>query len=235
MNVPIGAAIGMGAWVATNESRDPHAKRIDLAGSTSFAEALACAVSALISIPLHGWNSAPAIGLFAASAELMFVFICVERWQARPMIVLALFTQRRFVGSLLGMFGYAACAQVMMTFLPLFQQIAFGFSALRAGFAMLPFAIAMIAGPQVSVLLLRRMNTGGVLAVGLVLIGMGNLSTALFAVDESYILVVIPMIVAGIGAGLMNGDTQKRLWRASRPGGRAWHQGSALRRGSLQS
>jgi Na+/melibiose symporter-like transporter len=33
------------------------------------------------------------------------------------------------------MFGYAACAQVMMTFLPLYLQNAFGMSAIDAGSA----------------------------------------------------------------------------------------------------
>jgi hypothetical protein len=51
------------------------------------------------------------------------------------MVDLALFGQPRFVGAVVAMFGYAACAQVMMTFLPLYLQNAFGMSAIDAGSA----------------------------------------------------------------------------------------------------
>ena len=43
------------------------------------------------------------------------LFILVERNQARPMIDLQLMRSARFIGALLGMFAYAACAQVMIS------------------------------------------------------------------------------------------------------------------------
>ncbi|NIE65874.1 MFS transporter [Burkholderia sp. Ax-1719] len=211
MNPPICLALGIGAWIAIDESRDPHAKRIDAPGSLLFAAALACGVWALIGIPVHGWDSAATLGRVAASAALMAAFVCAERWQARPMIDLALFGRARFVGALLAMFGYAACAQVMMTFLPLYLQIAFGFSALAAGLGMLPFAVAMIVGPQLGAALSRRVATGGVLSAGLALIGVGNLATAACAASGHYVYVALAMLVTGTGAGIMNGDTQKAI------------------------
>jgi MFS family permease len=127
------------------------------------------------------------------------------------MIDLALFGRARFVGALLAMFGYAACAQVMMTFLPLYLQIAFGFSALAAGLGMLPFAVAMIVGPTLGAALSRRITTGGVLSAGLALIGAGNLATAACAASGHYAYVALAMLVTGTGAGIMNGDTQKAI------------------------
>ncbi|POR54994.1 EmrB/QacA subfamily drug resistance transporter [Paraburkholderia eburnea] len=211
MNPPICLVLGIGAWIAIDESRDPHAKRLDAPGSLLFAAALACGVWALIGIPAHGWDSAATLGRVAASAALMAAFVCAERWQARPMIDLALFGRARFVGALLAMFGYAACAQVMMTFLPLYLQIAFGFSALAAGLGMLPFALAMIVGPSLGAALSRRLATGGVLSMGLALIGVGNLATAACAASGHYVYVALAMLVTGTGAGIMNGDTQKAI------------------------
>ncbi|WP_322041971.1 MFS transporter [Paraburkholderia sp. J67] len=211
MNPPICVALGIGAWLAIDESRDPHAKRIDVPGSALFAAALACGVWALIGIPAHGWDSAATLGRVTASAALLGAFLCAERWQARPMIDLTLFGRARFVGALLAMFGYAACAQVMMTFLPLYLQIAFGFSALTAGLGMLPFALAMIAGPSLGAALSRRCGTGGVLSAGLTLIGAGNLAMAACAASGHYVYVAIAMLVTGTGAGIMNGDTQKAI------------------------
>ncbi|ONX44769.1 MFS transporter, partial [Burkholderia cenocepacia] len=166
---------------------------------------------ALIGAPSHGWLSGATLGRFALAAALLAAFVGAERWQARPMIDLALFGQPRFVGAVLAMFGYAACAQVMMTFLPLYLQNAFGMSAIDAGLGMLPFAFAMIAGPSLGAALAARVSSGGVLAGGLALIGAGNLATAALTASGDYRLVALGMFVTGCGAGIMNGDTQKAI------------------------
>ncbi|WP_322089605.1 MFS transporter [Burkholderia sp. BCC1999] len=211
LNLPVCVLLAAGARVAIDESRDPHAKRVDAAGSLLFGAALACAIAALIGAPAHGWLSVATLGRLALAAALLVAFIGAERWQARPMIDLALFRRPRFVGAVLAMFGYAACAQVMMTFLPLYLQNAFGMSAVDAGLGMLPFAFAMIAGPSLGAALAARVSSGGVLAGGLALIGAGNLVTAALTASGDYRLVAIGMFVTGCGAGIMNGDTQKAI------------------------
>jgi predicted MFS family arabinose efflux permease len=127
------------------------------------------------------------------------------------MVDLALFRQPRFVAAVLAMFGYAACAQVMMTFLPLYLQNAFGLSAVMAGVGMLPFALAMVLGPYIGAVLARRLPGMALLSSGLLLIAAGNLLTAWVAGDASYALVALGMVVTGLGAGIMNGDTQKAI------------------------
>ncbi|MBF5009676.1 MFS transporter [Burkholderia pseudomultivorans] len=211
LNLPVCMLLAAGARVAIDESRDPQAKRVDFAGSLLFGAALASAIAALIGAPSHGWLSAATLGRLALAAALFAAFVGAERWQARPMIDLALFRQPRFVGAVLAMFGYAACAQVMMTFLPLYLQNAFGMSAIDAGLGMLPFAFAMIAGPSLGAALGARVSSGGVLAGGLALIGAGNLATAALTASGEYRWVALGMFVTGCGAGIMNGDTQKAI------------------------
>ncbi|KVD40382.1 disulfide bond formation protein DsbA [Burkholderia ubonensis] len=211
LNLPACALLAAGARVAIDESRDPHAKRVDIVGSLLFGAALACGIAALIDAPSHGWLSPGTLGRFALGAALFAGFVAAERWQARPMIDLALFRAPRFVGAVLAMFGYAACAQVMMTFLPLYLQNAFGMSAIDAGLGMLPFAFAMIVGPSFGAALAARVSSGGVLAGGLALIGAGNLLTAVLTASGDYRLVALGMFVTGCGAGVMNGDTQKAI------------------------
>lgn len=215
LNLPACALLAAGARVAIDESRDPHAKRVDIVGSLLFGAALACGIAALIGAPSHGWLSPGTLGRFALGAALFAGFVAAERWQARPMIDLALFRAPRFVGAVLAMFGYAACAQVMMTFLPLYLQNAFGMSAIDAGLGMLPFAFAMIVGPSIGAALAARVSSGGVLAGGLAgglaLIGAGNLLTAALTASGDYRLVALGMFVTGCGAGIMNGDTQKAI------------------------
>ncbi|MBF3779398.1 MFS transporter [Burkholderia pseudomallei] len=191
LNLPVCIALAAAVRATIDESRDPHAKRIDA--------------------PSHGWTAPGTLARFAASAALGAAFVAAERWQRRPMIDLALFRTPRFVGALLAMFGYAACAQVMMTFLPLYLQIGFGMSAIDAGLGMLPFALAMIVGPSLGAALSARAPAATVLGCGLALIGIGNFATAALAGASHYGLVALGMMITGCGAGILNGDTQKAI------------------------
>ncbi|WP_063534467.1 MFS transporter [Burkholderia sp. MSMB1589WGS] len=211
LNLPVCVALAAAVCATIDESRDPHAKRIDAPGSVLFGSALALGIWALIDAPSRGWTAPGTLARFAASAALVAAFVAAERWQRRPVIDLALFREPRFVGALLAMFGYAACAQVMMTFLPLYLQIGFGMSAIDAGLGMLPFALAMIVGPSLGAALSARAPAATVLGGGLALIGIGNVATAALAGASHYGPVALGMLITGCGAGILNGDTQKAI------------------------
>jgi EmrB/QacA subfamily drug resistance transporter len=211
MNLPICTVLAWCGWRAMPESRNPHAGALDLAGSALFASSLALGIWALIGTQSAGWADWRTETRFAACALLFAIFVRVQRRRAHPMIDLALFRQPRFVAAVLAMFGYAACAQVMMTFLPLYLQNAFGLTAVRAGIGMLPFALAMIAGPYLGAALGKRVPAMLLLSAGLATIGAGNLLTAWFAGLSNHALIAAAMIVTGIGAGVLNGDTQKAI------------------------
>jgi EmrB/QacA subfamily drug resistance transporter len=211
LNLPVCAVLIVCTVRSIVESRNQNAGRIDLAGSALFGFGLALGIWALIGTQGDGWTSVRTALRFAGCAILLATFVQVERKRAHPMVDLSLFSQPRFVAAVLGMFGYAACAQVMMTFLPLYLQNAFGWAAVSAGVGMLPFALAMIVGPYIGKHLAARLSIASVLSLGLTLVGTGNLLTAVVAGGRQYWLVAIGMIVTGVGAGILNGDTQRAI------------------------
>ncbi|MFB9125865.1 MFS transporter [Paraburkholderia dipogonis] len=211
LNLPVCAVLAWCASRAIVESRNPQPGPLDLAGSVLFGSALALGIWALIEVPADGLAGWPTVARLVACVLLFAAFVQVQRARAHAMVDLALFRQPRFVAAVLAMFGYAACAQVMMTFLPLYLQNAFGLSAVAAGVGMLPFALSMVVGPYIGAALGRRVSSMAVLSAGLVLIALGNLLTAWVAGDERYVLVALGMIVTGLGAGILNGDTQKAI------------------------
>jgi len=216
LNLPVCAALIGCAWRALpgGVPPKPHGApvhRIDFAGSALFGAGLAIGIWALIGAQDDGWTSAPTMLRVALCVLLLAAFVRTERRRAHAMVDLALFSQPRFVAAVLGMFGYAACAQVMMTFLPLYLQNAFDWPALRAGSGMLPFAVAMVAGPYLGARIGRRLPVLSMLSVGLLLVGAGNLLTAAVAAQRDYWLVAAGMIVTGLGAGVLNGDTQRAI------------------------
>lgn len=211
LNLPICAVLVWSVRRFIGESRNPNAGPIDVAGSVLFGASLALGIWALIGSQRDGWISPHTVARLAGCLVLLIAFVQLEKRRSHAMIDLALFGQPRFVAAVLAMFGYAACAQVMMTFLPLYLQNAFGWPAVSAGVGMLPFALAMIAGPRVGTWLAKRMSSMVLLAIGLATIGIGDLLTASVAGGAKYALVALGMIVTGCGAGILNGDTQKAI------------------------
>jgi EmrB/QacA subfamily drug resistance transporter len=215
LNLPVCTVLAVCALRVIRETRNPHAGPVDVLGSALFGAALMLAIWALIEAPTAGWASLATATRFVGSALLLACFIQVQRVRAHAMVDLSLFRQPRFVAAVLAMFGYAACAQVMMTFLPLYLQNAFGLSAIAAGTGMLPFALAMVVGPYIGAALSKHLSASTLLSTGLLLTGAGNVFTALCAAPSaghaSYALVALGMVITGIGAGVLNGDTQRAI------------------------
>src|SRR5450830_1275598 len=211
LNLPVCGCLALLVYRRVSESSDAGAARIDPWGSLLLSGGLCCVIWALINANAAGWTSAATLSRAAGGLLLLALFIPVELMQQRPMIDLRLFRRAPFVGAVLAMFGYASAAQVMMTFLPLYLQNAFSYSAIVAGLAMLPFAVAMMLFPRVGAALTRYLPLHGVMALGMGLVCAGNLLVAVAAYVGSYALVLVGMIVTGSGAGLLNGNTQKAI------------------------
>ena len=110
------------------------------------------------------------------------------------------------------MIGYGASAQVMTFFLPLYLENAYGFEPLLAGIAMIPFALPMVLAPRITHQLATRFSGPSLLAAGLAITVVG--SVAFWLVGRSHLpygVFLVAMVIAGCGAGLLNGQTVKVL------------------------
>ena len=211
LNLPVCLCLGMLVYREVAESGDANAARLDPWGSLLLSGGLGCVIWALINANAAGWSSAATLLRAGGGVLMLALFVPVELMQKRPMIDLRLFRHAPFVGAVLAMFGYASSAQVMMTFLPLYLQNAFSYSAIVAGLAMLPFALAMMIFPRVGAALTRYMPLHGVMGLGMALVCAGNVLVAIAAYVGTYWMVLAGMLVTGSGAGLLNGNTQKAI------------------------
>jgi EmrB/QacA subfamily drug resistance transporter len=211
INAPICALLGLAVLLSIEESRDKQAGAPDPAGIFLFATSMFGLTVGLINGQDRGWISVPALAGFGVGICGIAAFVAVERAQPRPMLDLGLFRLPRFFGAVLAMFAYAACAQVMASLLPQFLQTGLGRSPLEAGFAMLPFALAMLLFPYVGRWLGRSMVSYKLLVLGLCVVATGNALTSLGARLDAGPLIAMGMSVLGAGGGLLNGETQKAI------------------------
>ena len=211
LNVPVGAVLLWSVLRTVGESRNEHSARLDPWGSLFFSASLLCLMWGLIEANRIGWDNPLTFTRLMGGAALLALFVLAERVQRRPMVDLQLFRYPRFIGALLGMFAYAGCAQVMMTLLPFYLQNGLGFSAIMSGLGMLPFAITMLLCPRLGPRLARHLSPAAMMALGLSLVGAGNLLCAWATSLGGYPAFAMAIAVTGAGAGLLNGDTQKHI------------------------
>ena len=218
VNLPACAGLIIATLKIIAESRDPDAKQLDLPGILTFSSGLGLTIWALIDGNDVGWTSPDILLRLVAAAVLFIAFVRLELRQTRPMVDFTLFRRSTFLGSVLAMIGYGASAQVMVFFLPLFLQNAYGFEPLIAGLAMIPFALPMVLAPRVTRQLSKQFSGRMLLTAGLAITGIGNLLFWITARSGlSYPIFAVSMLVAGGGAGLLNGTTVKVLGSAVPP------------------
>jgi EmrB/QacA subfamily drug resistance transporter len=210
MNLPICVGLFIVAAIVVEESSDHEAKRLDYGGILTFSVALFFLIWALIDGNNLGWASKDILTRLLAAAVLFAGFYFVEARQQRPMVDFALFRQPTFLGSAFAMLGYAGGAQVLIFFLPLLLQNAYGFAPAAAGVAMLPFALPMFLTPRFGARLGSHYSGRALLTLGLAITMAGNLLMyVLSASHASYPVFGVGMLIAGIGAGLLNSETAK--------------------------
>ncbi len=214
INVPICAALAVAAIAYADESRDTARGRLDPPGILLFGGAMLGFTWALINGQAQGWDSATALAGLILGVVALIGFIAGQRVQAHAMLDLDLFRNPRFIGAAWAMFAYAAAAQVMASLFPIFLQNGAGLSAVVAGLAMLPFALAMVVFPYIGAMLGRRLQSFSILALGLSIVAAGNAVAGWGAYSSNWLILLSGMFVTGSGAGLLNGETQKAIMMA---------------------
>lgn len=212
INVPICAVLMFTTQKIIPESKSPVAKKLDYAGVATFSIGLFLLTWAVIDGNALGWSSTAISLRLAGGIVLLLLFVVVERRQQDPMVDFSLLTTSRFTGSALAMIGYAGGAQVMIFYLPVYLQKAYGYEPAAAGLAMLPFALPMFLIPKVGARLSATIPSKTILGMALAITASANLLMALVSVsDMSYGVFAAVMIWAGVGAGLLNSETAKAL------------------------
>jgi EmrB/QacA subfamily drug resistance transporter len=205
VNIPVGAAVVALSLVLLPAERGPsQGDRLDVAGAVTITASLMVAVYAIVNGNETGWGSSETIGLLAAAAALLAIFLAVEARAASPLIPLGLFRLRNVstangVGILMagGMFAAFFISALYL------QQV-LGYSPLEVGLAFLPSTVIWgTASIALSDRLVMRFGIKPPLVAGLLLMGTGILLFARAPVDGNFAVDVLPaMVLQGFGAGI---------------------------------
>lgn len=202
LNLPL-AAVVLLLLIKVPESRNPHARSLDLPGAALATVGLGGCVLGLVESSRRGWDHPLVLGGLAIGAASLAAFLLIESRSAAPMLPLALFRSRAFAGAnLVTLFLYGALATVFF-FLPLDLIEVQGYTPLGAGAAILPLIVIMFALSRWAGGLVARHGARLPLLVGPTLAGAGFFALSLPTVGGAYAVTFLPgMIILGLGMSL---------------------------------
>ncbi|MEV7416924.1 DHA2 family efflux MFS transporter permease subunit [Streptomyces sp. NPDC089919] len=227
VNLPVCALAVLVTLKSVGESRDPHAKGLDLPGTVTFTAAAGCVTYALIRGGENGWTSGATLGFFVLGAVALVSFLVVERRSARPMLDLGLFRSRAFVGIMTAALLMSAAAFAYFLYVSMWLQSVLGMGPVAAGLALVPMSLAAFVVSAVAGRHLHRLPARYSVGGGMLLIGAGALLLALVSADSSWPVLVPGLLVAGAGVGAVGPSLAAAAMDAVAPA-RAGMAGGAL-------
>jgi EmrB/QacA subfamily drug resistance transporter len=205
VNVPVGILVVVLTVMLIPAARvATAAHRLDVAGAVTVTVALMLAVYAIVNGNEVGWTTVRTLGLLAAAAALLVVFLVIEARVASPLVPLRLFRLRNIaVSNVVGVL-WAGAMFAWFFLSALYLQLVLGYSPLEVGLAFLPGNLVMGAlSIGLSAKLVMRFGIRPPLSVGLLLAALGLVLFARAPVDGSFWVDVFPaMVLLGLGAGM---------------------------------
>jgi predicted MFS family arabinose efflux permease len=210
INLPIGAIMIVMTAFVIRDSKDPGATRVDIPGVLTFSIFLFLTTLALISGNHDGWARPHILIEIVGALIFLGLFVAVEMRQTRPMLDFSFFRRPTYLGANIAQLAFAAGLLTMLAFMPIYFQSGLGLPPRTAGLLMLPMAVPLFVVPRiVSAQLSHRLTGRSLLTLGLAIVslGLGWMAVVAAKLDDRAILV--GMLLTGMGAGLLNGETTK--------------------------
>ena len=209
VNVPLGLAAIAGALLLIPEVRAAHARRLDPVGALLAATGMALLVFPLIQGRDAGWP-AWSFALIAAGLVLLLVFVLHQERRGRrghdTLVDPGLFRSRGYTSGLLVLQVYFASAIGFMFTLTLFLQLGQGYSPIRSGLALGPWALGTAVGAGLGAAVLAPRFGRAVLQIGTVVTAAGLVLLVVLvahAGSTPYWTLVPGALLGGLGFGFV--------------------------------
>jgi EmrB/QacA subfamily drug resistance transporter len=203
INVPIAILAAVAATLVIRESRVDARHGYDLPGALTSTVGLFLLVYGFTMVASHGWGSMLTVSLLAGGVLFLAAFVMIELRSAHPLLPLKVVLERNRGGSYLASLLVGLALLGTFLFLTYFLQGTLDYSALKTGFAFLPFSAGIIVGAGLASRLLPRTGPRQLMVAGLSMAALGLLWFSRLTPNSSYVThVLVGEILVSIGMGI---------------------------------
>ena len=191
INIPVGVAGALLAFRYMPELKEDITGKFDGKGFVIFSASLV-----LVTLAMEGFGElqmpkVQALLLCLGGLLLMAFYWLRSGRVCRPLFSITLFESRGFTVGILGNLFSRLGSGAMPFLIPLFLQLALGYSPFKAGLTMIPTALAGIIGKQMITRLLDRLGFRIFLTINTLALGGLMASFALIGADTPYVAILI--------------------------------------------
>ena len=204
VNLPVGLITLVVGWRKLPRVPGHNSSHPDFGAALLVTAGVAALVFAIVKINDWGWHS-PGIGA-ACVATVIFLGLFVARClrSSTPFIDPHLFRIRPFTGATLAIAPFSAAFGALLLSIVLWDQMIWGWSALKIGLAMAPGPLLV---PVVSLLFSRQLiaqfGTAAVSAAGMISFALGQVWWSVVpGLEASFLVATFGMLPIGVGVGL---------------------------------
>jgi EmrB/QacA subfamily drug resistance transporter len=203
INTPIAIATALFALRLVSESRAERRNHYDVPGALTATAGLLALVYGFTRAETAGWGAGSTLAYLLVGAGLLAAFVAIESRSRNPLLPLRVMVHRSRGGAYLASLLMGIAMFATFLFLTYYFQLTLHYSALRAGFAFLPFSVGIVAGATVSSQLLPRIGPRRIMMTGFLLAAAGLAIFTRVTPSGGYLLhILAPELITALGMGL---------------------------------
>ena len=203
INLPLCLPVAAAVLFFGRQQTESSSRNLDLPGAVLIGASLVCLTVALTDDPISQRSTGVTLALYTGAAALFGAFLLRESRAAAPLVNLALFRIPRLSAAFLANALTGGALIVAMVAVPLFTNVLLGGDALEGGLNLMRLTIALPVGALAGGWLAGRFGLSAGASAGLILAGGGFLGMATWSADPSFLELTLPLLVAGLGFGLI--------------------------------
>ncbi|MCI0632400.1 MAG: MFS transporter [Actinobacteria bacterium] len=214
INLPI-VALGLvliGLWVP--DSKNPNAPPIDWVGAVLSIAGLFSFFYFLIEGSEQGFTSPPLLIALLVAVVLLGSFAVYELRTSDPMLDVALFKKPPFSSGVISIAVAFFALMGLVYELTLYLQEVKGFSPLKAGFALVPFAVVLMVGAPRAPRLVLQKGARRIVVLGLILTAIGMGVFVFVRVESTYLIVLAGLVLVAGGGSLVQPPSSNAIMGA---------------------
>jgi MFS family permease len=212
----LGGVLALAGHRLFTESRSGRGRRVDVPGALLLGVGTGCLLAGLTE-GRRGWTSPLALGLTVGAVVVLALFFLHQTRAREPMLELGLFRRPALVSATFAAFVTGATIIALMSFVATVLESGMAYTAVLASVLLLAWSGVSAGSSLLARRIPLRISGAARLAAGLLTIAAGLAPLAALTTGSPAGQLVVGLVVAGVGTGLLNATLAREAVAAVPP------------------